>query len=156
MAMLTCLIPCIRYSLKVSLAKCGIKRANRILLTVPWQSPMMMTIPCIFIQIPCGCILIKTEKQRKCLPITMCGFFVKICRVNAIRWHTVCKIQRSGFINDPVLWSGVNQLTADSINIVISENQVDSLVMYNTAFIVSKDSLDLFQPDQGKKYDWIF
>lgn len=52
--------------------------------------------------------------------------------------------------NAPVLWSGVNQLTADSINIMISGNTVDSLVMYNTAFIVSKDSTNTFNQIRGK------
>lgn len=52
--------------------------------------------------------------------------------------------------NDPVLWSGVNQLTADSISIIIAKNQVDSLVMYNTAFIVSKDSSENFNQIRGK------
>jgi len=52
--------------------------------------------------------------------------------------------------HDPVLWSGVNQLTADSINIVVANNQVDSLIMYNTAFIVSKDSTNTFNQIRGK------
>lgn len=52
--------------------------------------------------------------------------------------------------DNPVLWSGINQLTADSINIVIINNQVDSLVMYNTSFIVSKDSTNTFNQIRGK------
>lgn len=52
--------------------------------------------------------------------------------------------------DNPVLWSGVNQLTADSISIVVSNNQVDSLIMYNTAFIVSKDSINTFNQIRGK------
>ena len=50
----------------------------------------------------------------------------------------------------PVLWSGKNQLTADSISIAIVNNQVDSLVMYNSAFIISKDSTDTFNQIKGK------
>jgi lipopolysaccharide export system protein LptA len=50
----------------------------------------------------------------------------------------------------PVLWSGKNQLTSDSIAIAVSGNKVDSLMMYNTAFIVSKDSTDTFNQIQGK------
>ncbi len=52
--------------------------------------------------------------------------------------------------DNPVIWSGVNQLTADSINIVVSKNRVDSLVMFNTSFIVSKDSTNSFNQIRGK------
>ena len=52
--------------------------------------------------------------------------------------------------DNPVIWSGVNQLTADSINIVVSKNRVDSLVMFNTSFIVSKDSTNTFNQIRGK------
>lgn len=58
--------------------------------------------------------------------------------------------------SDPVLWSGPNQLTADSINIVVQNNQVDSLVMYNTAFIVSKDSTNTFNQIRGKNMTGYF
>jgi len=51
---------------------------------------------------------------------------------------------------EPVLWSGPNQLTADSISLVIVNNQVDSLIMYNTAFIVSRDSTQTFNQIRGK------
>jgi len=50
----------------------------------------------------------------------------------------------------PVIWSGKNQLTADSIAIAVSGNTADSLMMYNTAFIVSKDSTDTFNQIRGK------
>lgn len=50
----------------------------------------------------------------------------------------------------PVLWSGKNQLTADSIAIAVSGNRADSLMMYNTAFIVSKDTTDTFNQIRGK------
>ena len=46
--------------------------------------------------------------------------------------------------DEPVLWSGPNQLTSDSMSLVIVKNQVDSLIMYNTAFIVSRDSTETF------------
>ncbi len=52
--------------------------------------------------------------------------------------------------DEPVIWSGKNQLTADSIAIAISGNKVDSLMMYNTAFIVSKDTIDTFNQIRGK------
>ncbi len=52
--------------------------------------------------------------------------------------------------DNPVLWSGKNQLTADSINLAIVNNRVDSLIMYNTAFIVSRDSTETFNQIRGK------
>ena len=52
--------------------------------------------------------------------------------------------------NEPVLWSGKNQLTADSISIAIVNSQIDSLVMYNSAFIISRDTTDTFNQIKGK------
>jgi len=52
--------------------------------------------------------------------------------------------------NKPVIWSGKNQLTADSIAIAVSGNKADSLMMYNTAFIVSRDSTETYNQIRGK------
>jgi len=52
--------------------------------------------------------------------------------------------------SEPVLWSGKNQLTSDSIFIAVSGNKADSLMMYSTAFIVSRDSTDTFNQIRGK------
>ena len=51
---------------------------------------------------------------------------------------------------EPVLWSQKNQLTSDSIAIAISGNRVDSLMMYNSAFIVSRDSTNTYNQIRGK------
>ncbi|MDD3636903.1 MAG: OstA-like protein [Bacteroidales bacterium] len=51
---------------------------------------------------------------------------------------------------DPVLWSDQNQLTADSIHIMMTNKALDSLVMYNNAFIVSRDSIKGFNQIKGK------
>ncbi len=51
----------------------------------------------------------------------------------------------------PVLWSEKNQLTADSIRIAISRNTVDSLFLYNSAFIVSHDSIENYNQIKGKE-----
>jgi len=51
---------------------------------------------------------------------------------------------------EPALWSEKNQLTGDSIIIRISGNKVDSLMLYNTAFMVSQDSLGSFNQIKGK------
>ncbi len=52
--------------------------------------------------------------------------------------------------DEPILWSGKNQLTSDSIIIAISGNKVDSLMLYSTAFIVSKDTIDTYNQIRGK------
>ncbi|RLD85258.1 MAG: hypothetical protein DRJ09_13135, partial [Bacteroidetes bacterium] len=51
---------------------------------------------------------------------------------------------------EPVLWSEKNQLTSDSMNIAIVNNQPDSLIMYNTAFIVMRDTTDSFNQIKGR------
>lgn len=50
----------------------------------------------------------------------------------------------------PVLWSRKNQLTADSIHIVTANKGIDSLIMFNTAFIVSNDTMDSYNQIKGK------
>jgi lipopolysaccharide export system protein LptA len=41
--------------------------------------------------------------------------------------------------NEPVMWSEENQLTSDSVAIVIANNEVDTMVLYGACFIVSLD-----------------
>ena len=45
------------------------------------------------------------------------------------------------FYGKPVLWTSGNQLTADSINMVISNEAIDVLNMNNQAFVITQDSL---------------
>lgn len=52
--------------------------------------------------------------------------------------------------NEPIIWSGKNQLTSDSIAISVSENSIDSLVMYNSAFIVNRDSTETYNQIKGR------
>lgn len=54
---------------------------------------------------------------------------------------------------DPVIWSEENQLTADSIWIAMTNKQVDTLAMINSAFIISMDdtiSKNTFNQIKGK------
>jgi lipopolysaccharide export system protein LptA len=51
---------------------------------------------------------------------------------------------------DPVLWSEENQLSADSIHIMMTNKALDSLVMYNNAFIVSRDTIRGYNQIKGK------
>ncbi len=50
----------------------------------------------------------------------------------------------------PVLWSGENQLTADTIKILTGKNRVREIYMNTTAFIVSMDSTTTFNQIRGK------
>ncbi len=51
---------------------------------------------------------------------------------------------------NPVLWSGLNQLTADSVRLTIRNSQADSLKMYNSAFIISKDDSIRYNQIKGR------
>ena len=50
----------------------------------------------------------------------------------------------------PVLWSGQNQLTADTIKILTGKNSIKKIYMYSTAFIVSKDTTETYNQIRGK------
>jgi len=50
----------------------------------------------------------------------------------------------------PVLWTGKNQLTSDSIFITVHNNQLDSLTLFNTAFIISLDSTNNYNQIKGR------
>lgn len=54
------------------------------------------------------------------------------------------------FYHDPVLWTGVNQMTADSIQVIIRENTIDRMIMTLNSFVVSEDSLDHHNQIKGR------
>lgn len=43
--------------------------------------------------------------------------------------------------NTPVIWTDENQLTADSIKVLTGEDEIKKMFLYNTAFLVSKDTV---------------
>ena len=51
---------------------------------------------------------------------------------------------------DPVLWSDSNQLSADSIRLTMRNGEADSLKMFNSAFIISKDDTGNFNQIKGR------
>jgi len=75
----------------------------------------------------------------------VCDSLVYTMQDSTIRFH-----------KSPILWSAKNQLTADSISIFVAGNRVDSLMMYNTAFIVSKDSTESFNQIRGRNMTGYF
>lgn len=52
---------------------------------------------------------------------------------------------------EPVIWAEDAQMTGDSINIVIKDRSIDSLLMYPNAFIIQQDSIKGFNQLKGKQ-----
>lgn len=52
--------------------------------------------------------------------------------------------------HDPVMWSAKNQLTSDSIKLTMLNSQIDSMVLYNSAFIISKDDTNKYNQVKGR------
>jgi len=57
---------------------------------------------------------------------------------------------------EPVLWTQGNQMSADSIDILIKNNTISRLHMVNNSFIISKDTLYNFNQIKGRTVDAIF
>ncbi len=55
------------------------------------------------------------------------------------------------FFNDPVLWTEENQMTADSIRMLISNKTIDRIYLIDNSFVVSQDSLLHFNQIKGRK-----
>lgn len=60
------------------------------------------------------------------------------------------------FYKDPVLWTGVNQMTADSIQVLIRNNTIDKMIMNLNSFVVSEDSLNNYNQIKGRDMTAIF
>ncbi|MCX6269916.1 MAG: hypothetical protein NTU44_01625 [Bacteroidetes bacterium] len=58
--------------------------------------------------------------------------------------------------HNPVLWSEENQLTADSIRIWMTNEMADSMLLYNTAFIISKSDTGKFNQVKGRNMTGFF
>jgi lipopolysaccharide export system protein LptA len=65
----------------------------------------------------------------------------------------VFRVQDSviALLKNPVIWSEENQLTADSMWMFISDNRIDSMILYNTAFIISRDSTETYNQIKGRQ-----
>ncbi|MEN8249761.1 MAG: OstA-like protein [Bacteroidota bacterium] len=55
------------------------------------------------------------------------------------------------FYGEPVLWTAGNQLTADSINMVIKNKAIDVLNMKNQAFVITNDSIGNHNQIKGRE-----
>ncbi|HSM62652.1 MAG TPA: hypothetical protein VK833_01820, partial [Gillisia sp.] len=58
----------------------------------------------------------------------------------------------------PVIWSGLNQMTGDTIHILSNPEteQLDSLKVFNNAFLVQKDSIEGYNQIKGQKLTGLF
>ena len=54
------------------------------------------------------------------------------------------------FYKDPVLWTDGNQLTADSVNMLISNEAIDVLNMNSNAFVITQDSSKNYNQIKGR------
>lgn len=65
----------------------------------------------------------------------------------------VYRIQDSviAMLKNPVLWSEESQLTADSIWMFLSDNRIDSMMLFNLSLIVSRDSTESYNQIKGKR-----
>jgi lipopolysaccharide export system protein LptA len=52
---------------------------------------------------------------------------------------------------DPVIWSDSNQLSADSIKLTLRNGEADSLKLYSSALIISRDDTANFNQIKGRK-----
>lgn len=60
------------------------------------------------------------------------------------------------FYRDPVLWNNENQMTADSIRMLLKNKKIDRIYMINNSFVASVDSLKNFNQIKGRKMTTYF
>lgn len=56
----------------------------------------------------------------------------------------------------PVLWSGVNQITGDTIVFYINDRKLDSMYVNNNAFVISKENAKHYNQIRGKNIKGFF
>ena len=52
--------------------------------------------------------------------------------------------------NEPIIWAENSQLRGDSINIVIANKSIDTVLLYPNGFIIQKDTIEGFNQIKGK------
>jgi lipopolysaccharide export system protein LptA len=52
---------------------------------------------------------------------------------------------------DPILWSDGNQMTADSIRMLLKNKEIDKIFMTGNSFVISQDSMKNFNQIKGRK-----
>lgn len=61
-------------------------------------------------------------------------------------------------LGNPVLWSGLSQMTGDTIHLLnnLDTDQLDSLKVFDNAFVIQKDSIEGFNQIKGKELFGLF
>jgi lipopolysaccharide export system protein LptA len=57
---------------------------------------------------------------------------------------------------NPVMWSGQNQITSDTIVLFINNNRIDSFYLLNNAFMISRETAKDFNQVKGKHMKGLF
>jgi lipopolysaccharide export system protein LptA len=60
------------------------------------------------------------------------------------------------FYDDPVLWTGMNQMSSDTIIAFMAGNRLEKVKMNRKAFVVNKDSLENYNQIKGRNMDASF
>src|SRR6185369_9292803 len=60
------------------------------------------------------------------------------------------------FYKQPVLWANENQMTSDSIRILLEKKKVSRIYMVSNSFVASQDSLENFNQIKGRKMTAFF
>lgn len=60
------------------------------------------------------------------------------------------------FYKDPILWSEGNQMTADSISMLIKNSTIDRIFLKVNSFVISRDTLINYNQIKGRKMEAIF
>ncbi|MFM8742442.1 MAG: OstA-like protein [Cytophagales bacterium] len=55
------------------------------------------------------------------------------------------------FYRDPVLWTDGNQMTADSMRILLKNKKINRIYMINNSFVISQDSMQNFNQIKGRR-----
>ena len=55
--------------------------------------------------------------------------------------------------DDPILWSDTTQITGDTIIVMLSDQQIDSLQVINNGFVINQNSKDIYNQMKGRIID---
>ncbi len=92
----------------------------------------------------------KKRNAKKMLAYHQVRFFRKDLQGTCDSLAYTMKDSTMRMFHGPVIWSGDNQLTSDTISLVIKNGQMDTMTMTNNAFIISKDSTQMFNQIKGR------
>ncbi|MEI6883042.1 MAG: OstA-like protein [Bacteroidota bacterium] len=67
---------------------------------------------------------------------------------DSLVWHS--RDSSMVMYHNPVIWSAKNQLTADSIRLVVKNGVIDTMALYNSAFLISQDDTGKYNQIKGR------